>query len=174
MGFGPVIATAISIVVLIAAGYVLIGGMAHSADLTTATLKNSGDLKNQQLKTALELDGAAGYLNGSLAFDVHNVGSEKITDLPRMDIILKFTDPGNGVIDTCWVPHQQPDQTTGLYWRNAGIDSITGDVINPGILDPGETLHVEIASDSGFPASTGTVLVAAPDGVTASTRFILT
>ena len=174
MGFGPVIATAISIVVLIAAGYVLIGGMAHSADLTAATMKSSGDLKNQQLKTALELDGAAGYLNGLFEFDVHNIGSEKITDPSRMDIILKFTDPGNGVVDTYWVPYQQPGQTTGLYWRNAGIDSITGDTINPGILDPGETLHVEVASDSEFPSNTGTVLVAAPDGITASTRFILT
>lgn len=174
MGFGPVIATAISIVVLIAAGYVLIGGMAQSADVTAATMKSSGDLKNQQLKTAMEIDGAAGYLNGSLSFDVENSGSEKITGISRMDVILKFTDPGNGVVATYWVPYQQPGQTTGLYWRNAGIDSITGDAINPGMLDPGETLHVEVASDTGFPESLGTVLVAAPDGVTASTRFILT
>lgn len=175
MGFGPVIGTAISIVVLLAAGYTLIGGMAHSADVTAATMKSSGDLKNQQLKTELELDSAAGYLNGSLSFDIDNTGSEKITNVTQIDVILKFTGAGNtSTVATYWVPYQQPGQTTGLYWSNAGIDSLTGDAINPGILDPGETLHVDIASDSEFPASIGTVMVAAPDGVTASTRFILT
>jgi archaellum component FlaF (FlaF/FlaG flagellin family) len=174
MGFGPVIATAISIVVLIAAGYVLIGGMAHSADITTATMKSAGDLKNQQLKTSLMLDGAAGYLNGSLSVAVHNTGSEKITNVSQMDVILTFTDQGSDIVDSYWVPAQEPGQTTGTYWRNAGIDSPTGDAINPGILDPGETLSVEVVSDTGFPANIGTVTVGAPDGVTASTRFILT
>lgn len=174
MGFGPVIATAISIVVLIAAGYVLIGGMAHSADVTVATMKSTGDLKNQQLKSAMELSGAAGYLNGSLSFAVANTGSEKIANVSQIDVILTFTDPGNGTVDAYRVPYQQPGQTTGTYWSNAGIDSLTGDAINPGMLDPGETLQVEVASDSGFPASIGTVLVAAPDGNTASALFILT
>ena len=174
MGFGPVIATALSIVVLIAAGYVLIGGMAHSADITAATMKSSGDLKNQQLKTALELDGAAGFINGTFSCSVHNTGSEKISDLSQVDVILTFLDPGNGIVATYWVPYQQPGQTTGMYWRNAGIDSIAGDLINPGMLDPGETLTVEVVRDSGFPSNIGTVLAAAPDGVTASTRFIVT
>ena len=174
MGFGPVIATAIAIIVLIAAGYVLIGGMAHSADITAATMKSSGDLKNQQLKTALELDGAAGFINGTFSCSVHNRGSEKIANLSQADVIMTFMDPGNGIVDVYWVPYQQPGQTTGMYWRNAGIDSITGDIINPGMLDPGETLTVEVVRDSGFPSNIGTVLVAAPDGVTASTSFIVT
>lgn len=174
MGFGPVIATAISIVVLIAAGYVLIGGMAQSADVTTATMKTAGDLKNQQLKTSLMLDGASGYVNGTLSFAVHNEGSEKIANVSQMDIILTFTDAGSEIVDSYWVPAREPGQTTGTYWRNAGIDSLTGDAINPGILDPGETLSVEVVNSTGFPANIGTVTVGAPDGVTASTRFILT
>lgn len=173
MGFGPVIATAISIVVLIAAGYVLIGGMAHSADVTAASLKTAGDAKNGQLKTALSVNGGSGFVNGTLTFNLHNTGSEKIADLSQLDVILKFTDAGDPVT-TSWVPLAQPGQTTGLRWSSAGIASITGDTINPGMLDPGETLSVEVQDDAGFPAPTGTVLVAAPDGVTATGSFILT
>lgn len=175
MGFGPVIATAISIVVLIAAGYVLIGGMAHSADVTASAMKSSGDLENQQLKTGLLVDGAAGYVNGTLSFAVHDTGSEKIANVSQMDVILKCIDPGNQVVTTYWVPYKLPGQTTGMYWEITGISSITGgDVINPGMLDPGETMAVHVVRDSGFPTNVGTVIVAAPDGVTSSARYIMT
>ena len=53
MGFGSVIATAISIIVLMAAGYMLVGGVTHSADVTGASVKSAADLENQRLKTAL-------------------------------------------------------------------------------------------------------------------------
>jgi flagellar protein FlaF len=56
MGFGSIIATAISIIVLMAAGYMLVGGVTHSADVTGASVKSAADLENERLKTLLEID----------------------------------------------------------------------------------------------------------------------
>ncbi|HMK46418.1 MAG TPA: hypothetical protein VK436_07305, partial [Methanocella sp.] len=104
--------------------------------------------------------------------DVNNVGGEKIVNITRMDVILKFADSGSNVVAAYWVPYRQAGQTNGIYWENAGISSITGDTINPGILDPGETMTVKITGDTAFPTGAGTVLVASPDGVSATAQFI--
>jgi len=172
MGFGSVIATALCVVVLIAAGYILISGITRSADVTAATMKSADDIKNRQLKTDLTITGVLGHREGNLSLDVNNVGGEKIVNITRMDVILKFADSGSNVVAAYWVPYRQAGQTNGIYWENAGISSITGDTINPGILDPGETMTVKITGDTAFPTGAGTVLVASPDGVSATAQFI--
>lgn len=173
MGFGSIIATALSIIFLVTAGYVIISGMMHVNDATALSLKNSDDLKNRQLKTALSIDSATGSTAGSVSFMLHNTGSEKIVSLTQTDVILKINDPGNGTVAAYWVPPRAAGQTTGMYWESTNITSLAGDSINPGMLDPGESATITITSDTMFATNSGTILVTSPGGVTTSANVIL-
>lgn len=173
MGFGSVIATALAIIILIAAGYMLIDGITSSADATVASMKAAGDLKDQQLKTVLTLDSFDGSRdNGTLGFAVHNVGDVKITNISQLDIIVKFVDSGYSNQAAGWVPYS-PGGTGAIGWTSGGIISIIGDSVNPGMLDPGETLLINMSESGGFPTNYGWVQVTAPNGASASGNFII-
>lgn len=175
MGFGSVIATAISIIVLMTAGYILVGGVTHSADVTGASTKSAADLENQRLKTALEIDDIGSNMEaGWFSFHLKNVGEEKIDNITRMDVIVKMTGLNDSVY---YVPYRFPGQDPAVYWDNDPIDSIVagiGDAVNPGMLDPGEEMNVLVHMEDGFPTRTAWVQVTAPNGVSASGNIIIT
>lgn len=92
MGFGSVIATAISIIVLLAAGYLLAGSITHSADVTGTSIKAAADLESQRMNTVLAIDEiGSNSAEGWFSFHLENVGQEKITDITQMDVIVKTT-----------------------------------------------------------------------------------
>lgn len=174
MGFGSIIATAISIIVLMAAGYMLVGGVTHSADVTGASVKSAADLENQRLKTALQIDEiGSNFEAGWFSFHLKNVGAEKIENITRLDVIVKLTGLNDSV---CYVPYQFPGQDLVVYWDHDPIDSILpgiGDAVNPGMLDPGEYVNVRVHNDDGFPTRTAWVQVTTPIGVSASGNIIM-
>lgn len=171
MGFGSIIATAISIIVLMAAGYMLVGGVTHSADVTGDSMKAAADLENQRLKTALQIDEiGSNYEEGWFSFHLKNVGAEKIENITKLDVIVKLND------SACYVPYQFPGQDLVVYWDHDPIDSILpgiGDAVNPGMLDPGEYVNVRVHRDDGFQNRTAWVQVTAPIGVSASGNIIM-
>jgi flagellar protein FlaF len=175
MGFGSVIATAISIIVLMAAGYMLIGGVTHSADLTGASVKSAADLENQRLKTVLQVDEiSSNFEEGWFAFHLENAGAEKIENITRMDVIVKLTGLDDSVY---YVPYRFPGQDMTVYWGSDTISSIVagiGDAVNPGMLDPGEYVNILVHKEDGFPSRTAWVQVTAPNGVSASGNIIMT
>jgi flagellar protein FlaF len=175
MGFGSVIATAISIIVLMAAGYMLVGGITHSSDVTGASLKAAADLENQRLKTTLEIDEVgSNYEEGWFSFHLKNTGATKIENITKMDVIVKLNGLDNAVY---YVPHWFPGQGQTVYWENDAISSIVpgvGDAVNPGMLDPGEYVNLIIHNENGFTSRTAWVQVTAPNGVSASTDIIMT
>jgi flagellar protein FlaF len=174
MGFGSVIATAISIIVLMAAGYLLVGSVTHSADVTGASVKSAADLENQRLKTVLEIDNVgSNFEQGWFSFHLKNVGAEKIENMSKMDMIVKLTGLNDSVY---YVPYQYPGQHLAVYWGNDTIDSILlgiGDAVNPGMLDPGEYVNVLVHKEDGFPSRTAWVQVTAPNGVSTSENIIM-
>jgi flagellar protein FlaF len=175
MGFGSVIATAISIIVLMTAGYLLIGGVTHSADMTGASVKSAADLENQRLKTVLQIDDiGSNYEQGWFSFHLKNVGAEKIENITRLDVIVKLTGLSDSVY---YVPYGYPGQDPIVYWGNDTISSLIagiGDAVNPGMLDPGEYVNILVHKEDGFPSRTAWVQVTAPNGVSASGYIIMT
>jgi flagellar protein FlaF len=175
MGFGSVIATAISIIVLMAAGYLLVGGVTHSADVTGASVKAAADLENQRLKTVLAIDDIGSDLeNGWFSFHLKNVGAVKIENISKMDVIVKLTGLNDSVY---YVPYWQPGQGQTVYWGNDTVDAIIpgiGDAVNPGMLDPGEYVNIIVHNEDGFLSRTAWVQVTAPNGVSASGNIIMT
>jgi hypothetical protein len=173
MGFGSVIATALAVIVLMAAGYMLVDGITRSADVAVSSLKASGDLKDRQLKTALVMDGFIGNrTSGTMSFQLRNAGAEKIEDISLMDVIVKFTDAGGDNVEAGWVPYS-PDGSGPLCWSAGDIASPIGDAINPGMLDPGETMTINLSESGGFPTNYGWVQVTAPCGTAASGSFLV-
>jgi flagellar protein FlaF len=172
MGFGSVIATAISIIVLLAAGYLLVGSITHSADVTGTSIKAAADLDTRRINTVLAIDGVgSSSAQGWFSFYLENVGSEKITDITKLDMIFKTTGLNDSV-------HYVPYGTTGpVYWENDTITSLTvgiGDVMNPGMLDPGEYVNIRVHEEGGFPSNTAWVQVTAPNGASVSSNIIIT
>jgi hypothetical protein len=170
-----VIATALSIIMLMAAGYLLIGGVTHSADVTGASMKSAADLENQRLKTVLQIDEIGSNTSeGWFSFHLENVGAEKIENLSRLDVIVKLTGENDSA---CYVPYRFPGQDLPIYWGNDSIGSQVpgvGDAVNPGMLDPGEYVNILVHMEDGFPTRTAWVQVTAPNGASASGNIIMT
>ncbi len=174
MGFGSVIATGISIIVLMAAGYLLVGSITHSADVTGTSIKAAADLESQKMNTVLAISSIGSSIEeGWFSFHLENVGQEKITDVTQMDVIVKTIGDGPSV-------HYVPCGTAGqypVYWENESITSIMagiGDAVNPGMLDPGEYVNVFVHEEGGFPSNLAWVQVTAPNGASVSSNIIIT
>jgi len=164
MGFGPVIATAMSVIVLLAAGYMLVSGITNSSDTTGMALKEASDRHLQQENTLLTIGNLSGNrTSGYLTFNLNNAGNEKIDNVSQIDVIVKFTNPD----ESWWCPNQAPGAgSAGPYWTCVQITSVTpgiGDSINPGMLDPGEVVNA-----SAFPSNNVWVQATAPDGASAT------
>ncbi|OPY27782.1 MAG: hypothetical protein A4E28_01849 [Methanocella sp. PtaU1.Bin125] len=175
MGFGSIIGTAIAIVVLMAAGYLLIGGVTLSADVTGASLKAAADLENQKLKTELVIDNVGSNASDNwFAFHLNNNGSTKIENITKMDVIVLTTGINSSAY---YVPYRFPGEDRALYWTNESITANVagiGDAMNPGMLDPGEYVNIIIHNDDGFPSNTAWVQVTTPNGVSAATNVVIT
>lgn len=175
MGFGSIIGTALAIIVLMAAGYMLIGGVTLSADVTGASLKATADLENQKLKTELAIDNTGSNASDNwFAFHLNNVGATKIENITKMDVIVRATGVNSSIY---YVPFLFAGETRSLYWTNDSISASIagiGDAVNPGMLDPGEYVNIIIHNEDGFPSNTVWVQVTAPNGVSATTNVVIT
>ena len=160
---------------LMAAGYMLIGGVTLSADVTGTSLKATADLENQKLKTELAIDNTGSNASEDwFAFHLNNAGSTKIENITKMDVIVRTTGTNSSVY---YVPYQFAGEDLTLYWTNDSISATIagiGDAVNPGMLDPGEYVNIIIHNEDGFPSNTAWVQVTAPNGVSATTNVIIT
>jgi|AGTN01.1.fsa_nt_gi hypothetical protein len=174
MGFGSVIATAISIIVLLAAGYMLVGSITHSADATGASIKAAADVESRRMNTELAIDNlGCNSGEGWFSFHLNNVGSEKIVDITQMDVIVKMISPDQSVY---YVPYGTQDAHAATYWDYENLTSIMvgiGDAVNPGMLDPGEFVNIRVHAEECSRAGTAWVQVTTPEGASASTNVVI-
>jgi hypothetical protein len=158
-----------------AAGYMLIGGVTQSADITGASLKAAADLESQKLKTELAIDNIGSNASDNwFAFHLNNGGATKIENITRMDVIVRTTGINSSIY---YVPYRFPGDERAVYWTNDTISATIagiGDAVNPGMLDPGEHVNIIIHNEDGFPSNTAWVQVTAPNGVSASANVVIT
>lgn len=171
MGFGTVIATGISIVLMLLMAYVLINGYLAAVDGTTSSLKIVADTKNEQLKTSITINNVTTDHN-NITFEMYNQGSERIKDFSHMDVWLMFNRTVNGTgIATLYLPYDTAISGSANEWT---VNGISPDIINPRVLDPGETAQCRaFVLDRPMPGQAW-IKVSAPNGVTASTYFNVT
>ena len=95
---------------------------------------------------------------------IRNDGQTKMADYPRMDVVVQyFSESGTRYVR--WVPY-----TSGALESNTWtVASISNDVFEPDVLNPGEVMEMQIRVNPPLGAgTTGWVIVATENGVTVS------
>jgi hypothetical protein len=103
---------------------------------------------------------------------VTNEGATEVVDFSRMDVVVQYQsgDAINGYeAHTVWLPYTtepaQPDNT----WT---VTSITNDVIDPGVLNTGETLNLRLRLNPAVGTGTSNWLQVTTElGISASLFF---
>lgn len=147
MSVGPLVASGIGILLLVATAYVLVGGTLATTEVMVEAQNNLAIHQETRMRTAIEIQNTT-IAGQTLYVEVKNTGSEPIVDIPSVDIYLQ----SEGV--PVYIPYGN--------WSNVNI---TPDEIHPGGLDPGETLT--LAVEFGGASSTW-VQVVTPNGVYSS------
>ena len=132
---------------LVIAAVIVFGGVIL-ADATRGSLQTVDEswrdieaLSEERLGTDLTVlstnvtDGGA-----TVAAVIRNEGRTSITEPARMDLIINYngTDDERHVV---WLPYTESSPPGDNEWT---VDSISGDYRNPGMLDTGEEMTIEI------------------------------
>jgi archaellum component FlaF (FlaF/FlaG flagellin family) len=132
---------------LVIAAIIVVGGVIL-ADVTRGSLETVDEswrdieaISEERLGTELTVvstqvtDGGA-----TVAAVIRNEGRTSITEPARMDLIINY----NGIDDerhVVWLPYTETTPPGNNEWT---VDSISGDYRNPGMLDTGEEMTIEI------------------------------
>ncbi|HTY14551.1 MAG TPA: flagellar protein FlaF [Methanoregulaceae archaeon] len=130
MAFASILASAVGILLLIITAYVLVGGTLTMTQTVVNAQTDMTALHVKMLGTAVQIEYTNVSAPGQLDISIMNTGTEPITDLAHMDVLLKS---GGGVPvlkikDSGWV-----------------LVSISPDTVHPNQWDPGELLNMTVS-----------------------------
>ena len=170
-----IIASALGVLLLVLAGYVLVSGTLASADSIGSAQKNMAQEKDEQVHTAIQISNEDwGHKPGLdiLLFDLKNIGSVPIGDFNHMDMYI-LLEPDyipvyysfNGVVSG-------GSTGDGDLLKTWGYMTITPDTTHPYMLDPGETMEVSITYSNFWPHPPHYIVnVTTPNGITNGSQF---
>jgi flagellar protein FlaF len=147
MSAGPLIATGIGVLLLVATAYILIGGALATTEVMVEAQSNLAVNQEVRMRTAIAIQNTT-IGDGTLYVEVANTGSEPIVEIPSMDVYLY----AGGT--PAYIPFGD--------WKK---ESIIPDDVHPGELDPGETLNLSVDFGDDRP---GYVQVVTGNGVSSS------
>ena len=152
MSAGPLVASGVGILLLVATAYVLIGGTLATTEVMVEAQSNLAASQEARMRTAIAIPNTT--LNGTnLYVEVKNTGSEPVVDIPSIDVyVLSGGEPA-------YIPYGNDT----YHWSKVSIDP---DGVHPGQLDPGETLNLSVIYEEG--AAPTWVQVVTPNGVSSS------
>lgn len=176
MGFGSIIATGISIILLLVSGYIVIAGVNYSVNAAMASTALVQEARQSQADTSLNLSGIVKINDNSFRINASNTGSEAIDNMSAMDVIVRFVDTGShqsllgSWLKPCTQDTVQPDAD---QWYVATVTSGWRDTVDTSVLMPGETATIVCVfnSHAPTPSDAGTVSLSTPEGVTVSRIF---
>ena len=154
MGFATVAATLVSITLILTLLYISLISTSELTETISCSLKKMSDSEEERMKTMINIDSTSGA-GHVLYVDVANTGHTTIRDFSKMDVIVtNTTNPS-----VYWIKYNG----TGVGWNST---ILTPDDINPGLLDPDETMRITINMGTyDFP---DWVKVTTPNGVSSS------
>lgn len=151
MSAGPLVASGIGILLLVATAYVLVGGTLATTEVMVEAQSNLVTHQEARMRTAIAIQNTT-IGESVLSVEVKNTGSEPVVEIAAIDVYLGIENV------PVYVPYG-----IGLYqWSK---ENITPDGIHPGELDPGETLTLFIGFEGQNPTW---VQVVTPNGVSSS------
>jgi len=143
MGAGTIIATAFAIILLLITGYILIGGIISTSRIVGMAQQASAQQEARRSHTQIEILNASTNTTTSQTFiEVKNTGSELVGNFDNMEVYLLQ----NGV------PYMYMNQSGPYNWTyTICSDNLPyvncQDLVNPGLLDPGEVANITVPFD---------------------------
>ena len=169
-----------AIISVICIGLVVFGGMTMArgfittVDTSTTNLQQVGQRSEDILRTEITPVDANVTLQPDgrdlLEITVQNTGQTKLADFEDWDVIVQYYD-GSGGYHVEWLPYSGTADT--YQWEVTWIH-LNGnpELVDPGVLNPGEELLISTYLDPAAGAGTTNLAVlSTPSGVTASTYF---
>lgn len=151
MSAGPLVATGIGVLLLVATAYILIGGTLATTEVMVEAQSSLAVNQEVRMRTAITIQSTA--IEGqTLYVEVENTGSEPVVEIASMDVYLY----AGGT------PAYIPFGSGANTWSKVNI---VPDDVHPGELDPGETLNLSVAFEGDSP---GYVQVVTGNGVSSS------
>ncbi|HVP93691.1 MAG TPA: flagellar protein FlaF [Methanoregulaceae archaeon] len=129
MAFSSVLASAVGILLLIIAAYVLVGGTLTTAQTVANAQADMTAIHVKMLGTAIQITYTNISAPGQLDLSVLNTGTEPVTDLPHLDVLLKPA--GSAPVL----------KTKDKGWT---LVSIFPDSVHPNQWDPGESMNITV------------------------------
>ena len=126
MGFDTVIASVISVMIIILVAYTFISGSASISESAANSYKELIKNELKRLNTAIKILNVT-YSNGTLQSYFKNTGNERFPDFEGFDLFIYGRTEGGSKV--------------AIYVTSAQYD-ITRELINPGIFDPQEIASV--------------------------------
>lgn len=167
----------VSVMVILAAIAGLASGFTGPQAQVGETVKESGKLYGAISRTELTSLGVSVISAGATVdWSVANSGQTQLRLYENWDLVIVYQDsPGAGLqaqhltYTTSASPAAGEWTVTGVY-TDAG--TLTGEVFNPGIVDPGEEfiIRAQLSPAISTP-TTNTVTLAVENGVTVSAQF---
>jgi len=173
MGAGTIIATGIAIILLIITGYILIGGVLSTARTVIMAQKSAAEQDAERIHTQLEILNASTNNGTHQTFiEAENTGSEVVGNFGNMEVYLLQDGTPDGT------PYMYMNQSGPFYWTYSicsdGLPYVNcKDMVNPGLLDPGEVVNITVLYDQMKGNATWVKLTTA-NGVSASRYTVFT
>ena len=172
MGFGTIFATIAMVVILGTSSYLFITGALVTMDTLSSSLKEINEIDNAKLKTEIEIVNVTTDGNNDINVTINNTGATKIlnSEFEHIDVFVYYDVVGasKGYV-FLWLPYTETSPPENDHWR---VESISPDLINPGIFDPDEQMEIWIKVQQNIDTdSTNMLKVVMPNSVSDAKHF---
>jgi flagellar protein FlaF len=152
--------------------YLVITGALFSMDTLSNSLKTANEIENERLKTEIEIVEIVFSGQNKIFVKLNNTGSTKILNskFEHIDVFVYYDVVGASKRYVfMWIPYTETSPPENDHW---GVESISPDLINPGIFDPDEQMEIWIkVSNNMNKENMGWIKVVTPNAVSASKYF---
>ncbi|MEX0762839.1 MAG: hypothetical protein WD208_00670 [Dehalococcoidia bacterium] len=171
------------IVALVAVAVILAGmaGLAHSSIGPQATLSDSfremRERTGQAARTGMSSLGVTVQAGGSTVdWSVMNDGQARLHSFESWDLFMVYQDAPGGGLQIQRLAYTDATSPAAGEWTVEGIyrdvSTLTGEVYEPGIVNPGEELIVRaVVSPAVATPTDNSILLAVTSGVTVTAQF---
>jgi hypothetical protein len=170
-----VLAAIVSVALILLAALTASQGTLSSTSLLSESWKAMEERSGEISRTEIEASGVSVLDNGAtVEATIANRGSVRLNDFEEWDLALQYYDD-NGDYRISWLPYTSSAPGNN-QWTVGGIylaGTTTPEVYEPGILNPGEEMVVQVKPDPAVgKKTTNQLVVGTPNGVTTSVIFV--
>jgi hypothetical protein len=166
--------TVITVLIVAALLILSIVGLSQTSISTQASIAESSGIMQERTgdrarTNIVPLSAETSPLGDSVSISLKNTGTVKLADFVQWDVILQYSDGAN--LQARWYAFGSgSNEWTEQIYQSAA--SQTAEVIEPGILNPGEEMVVTVSVSPNVGAgSTNLAVVSTPNGITATSVF---